>query len=108
MTQVALKRRKCYKCLNVALTVRVDILTTPEGPHVNTKTNAETAVEQPLSLSEIRERPTLTVAEAGRVLGLGRDAAYRAAKRGDLPVIHVGPRRVVVSGPRFLALLGAD
>lgn len=33
----------------------------------------------------------LSVPEAGRIyLGLGRDAAYQAAKRGELPVIRIG------------------
>jgi excisionase family DNA binding protein len=34
---------------------------------------------------------TLTVPEAGRrYFGLSRNAAYDAAKRGDLPVVRVG------------------
>jgi hypothetical protein len=34
---------------------------------------------------------TLSVPEAGKTyFGLGRNAAYAAAKRGDLPVIRVG------------------
>ncbi len=34
---------------------------------------------------------TITVPEAGRVyLGIGRDAAYEAAKRGEIPVIRIG------------------
>ncbi len=31
-----------------------------------------------------------TVPEAGRQLGLGRNASYEAAKRGDLPTIRIG------------------
>lgn len=48
----------------------------------------------------------VTVPEAGRLLGIGRDAAYRAAERGELPTIRVG-RRLVVPVPRLLALVGA-
>ena len=33
---------------------------------------------------------TMSVPEAGRVLGIGRDAAYAAARRGDLPVMRFG------------------
>lgn len=33
---------------------------------------------------------TVSVIEAGRMLGIGRDAAYQAAKRGDLPVLKIG------------------
>ena len=32
----------------------------------------------------------LTVPEAGRKLGLGRNAAYSAARRGQLPIIKIG------------------
>lgn len=41
------------------------------------------------------ERKTLTVEEAGRVLGLGRSAAYNAAKRGQLPTLRIGHRVLV-------------
>jgi excisionase family DNA binding protein len=42
------------------------------------------------------ERIVLTVPEAARVLGIGRDQAYRACRRGDLPTIRIG-RRILVS-----------
>jgi excisionase family DNA binding protein len=32
----------------------------------------------------------LTVPEAGAQLGLGRNASYEAAKRGDIPTIRLG------------------
>lgn len=35
-------------------------------------------------------RMVLTVPEAGQILGLGRNAAYEAAKRGDIPTIRIG------------------
>ena len=38
---------------------------------------------------------TMTVPEAGKVLGLGRSATYEAVRRGELPTIRVG-RRVLV------------
>jgi hypothetical protein len=42
---------------------------------------------------------TITVPEAGKLyFGLGRDGAYEAAKRGDIPVIRIG-RRLRVSVP---------
>jgi excisionase family DNA binding protein len=40
-------------------------------------------------------RLTLSVPEAGEKLGIGRNAAYEAAKRGDLPVVRFGKRLVV-------------
>jgi excisionase family DNA binding protein len=42
-----------------------------------------------------KEVLSLTVEEAGRRIGLGRGAAYGAARRGELPVIRLG-RRIVV------------
>ena len=40
-------------------------------------------------------RPTLTVEEAGEILGLSRWAAYEAANKGQLPVIRIGRRFIV-------------
>jgi excisionase family DNA binding protein len=36
------------------------------------------------------DRRVFTVPEAGARLGLGRNASYGAAKRGDIPVIRLG------------------
>ena len=36
------------------------------------------------------EPRTLSVPEAGKWLGLGRNAAYEAARRGDIPTIRIG------------------
>lgn len=36
------------------------------------------------------ESLVMTVPEAGRKLGLGRNAAYEAAKRGEIPTIKFG------------------
>jgi excisionase family DNA binding protein len=38
---------------------------------------------------------TITVEEAGRLLGLGRNSSYIAAKTGELPVIKIGRRLLV-------------
>ena len=40
-------------------------------------------------------RLTLTVPEAGEMAGLGRSAAYQAAKTGEMPVIRIGGRLLV-------------
>jgi excisionase family DNA binding protein len=50
------------------------------------------------------DRVTMSVPEAGRRLGLGKQAAYDAAHRGDIPVIRVG-RRLLVPIPAFDQML---
>jgi excisionase family DNA binding protein len=55
----------------------------------------------------MRERLTLTVPEAARLLGVSRGVAYEAARTGDLPVVKLG-RRLVVPRARLTALLGED
>jgi excisionase family DNA binding protein len=41
------------------------------------------------------QRKTYTVDEAGRLLGVGRNQAYEAAKRGEIPTIKIGKRLLV-------------
>ena len=50
------------------------------------------------------DRLTWTVPEAARLLGISKDCAYDAARRGDLPVRLIG-RRVVVPRTALLRLL---
>jgi excisionase family DNA binding protein len=55
------------------------------------------------------ERAVLTVPEAGQILGLGRNASYEAARRGDIPTIKLGkllrvPKRAL---DRMLEATGA-
>ncbi len=59
-----------------------------------------------------RERPTLSVEEAGAIVGLGRSSAYveasrylRTDGRHGLPVIAFG-RRLLVPTARLLDMLG--
>ena len=52
---------------------------------------------------------TISVPEAGRhYLGIGRDAAYEAARRGEIPVIKIGKlmRVPVVAIERMLEEAG--
>jgi excisionase family DNA binding protein len=59
-------------------------------------------------LTEPRTAPaTITVEEAGRLLGVSRSAAYRAAGRGELPTIRIG-RRLLVPTAKLKAMLGLD
>jgi excisionase family DNA binding protein len=36
------------------------------------------------------ERKTVTVDEAAQVLGVSRNSAYAAAKRGEIPTVKIG------------------
>jgi excisionase family DNA binding protein len=50
------------------------------------------------------ERATLTVEETAQVLGIGRNSAYEAVQRGEIPAIRIG-RRLVVPWAALEALL---
>jgi excisionase family DNA binding protein len=41
------------------------------------------------------ERRTMTVEEAGEVLGISRASAYQFAATGEIPTIRLGRRRLV-------------
>lgn len=43
-----------------------------------------------ISTHDLAGRYTLTVPEAGRLFGIGRDAAYAAVERDEIPSIRVG------------------
>lgn len=58
-----------------------------------------------ISTSTVGDPLTLTVEEAGRLLGVSRGAAYRAAACGQIPTIRVG-RRLLVPTARLHQLLG--
>lgn len=59
----------------------------------------------PSPVDHLASRTTLTVEETAQLLGLGRTAAYEAARRGDFPTRRLG-RRVVVPVPALRAWLG--
>jgi excisionase family DNA binding protein len=51
----------------------------------------------------------LTVTEAGHVLGLSRNSAYKAASRGDFPIVRLGKKILVPTAPlRKMLGLGAE
>jgi excisionase family DNA binding protein len=59
-----------------------------------------------VDLDKIVTRTTISVEEAASLLGIGRTAAYEAARRGQLPTRRLG-RRLVVPVPAFLDWLGS-
>jgi excisionase family DNA binding protein len=60
---------------------------------------------KPSLLDELATQATISIEQAARVLGLGRTAAYEAARRGEFPTRRLG-RRVVVPVPALLEWLG--
>ncbi len=48
-----------------------------------------------LSPEELLSKTTLTIEEMSLTLGIGRNSAYEAVKRGDIPSIRIG-RRILV------------
>jgi len=59
-----------------------------------------------LRIDQLAGRATLTIEQTARLLGLGRTAAYDAARRGELPTRRLG-RRLLVPVPALLSWLGA-
>lgn len=57
------------------------------------------------TIAEALTRPTISVVEAGNILGLGKNAAYDAAKSGDLPTLKIGGK-ILVPVAKLAALLG--
>jgi excisionase family DNA binding protein len=57
-----------------------------------------------LTAEDLESRITLTVEEVASLLGLGRTAAYEAARRGEIPTRRLG-RRVLIPVPAFQAWL---
>ena len=53
------------------------------------------------------ERLTLTVPEVARRLGIGKNQAYAAVARGDIPVVKFGRRMVVPAAALDRLLSGA-
>lgn len=53
-----------------------------------------------MTIEEALSKPTISVPDAGSLFfGLGRNAAYEAARRGDIETIKVGGRIVVPVAP---------
>ncbi|WP_279603590.1 helix-turn-helix domain-containing protein [Methylobacterium sp. E-041] len=53
----------------------------------------------------VLDEPTVDLLVAGRILGIGRSATYRARKAGEIPVVKVG-RQYRVPTERLREMLG--
>lgn len=58
-----------------------------------------------MSLPDPQETPTLSIPDAGKLLGLDRSSAYRAANAGYIPTIQLGQRRRCVPTAALLEML---
>jgi excisionase family DNA binding protein len=53
-------------------------------------------------------KKTQTIEEAARELGIGRNQAYAAARRGEIPTIRIGKRILVLREPLKRLLEGGS
>lgn len=56
-------------------------------------------------LAELRSSATISVPKAAKILGISRTYAYQMARNGRLPVIELGPDRIMVRSAGLLAML---
>jgi len=52
------------------------------------------------------DRQTYKIGEAAKLLGIGRNQAYEAAQRGEIPSIRIGGRVLVPREPLHRILRG--
>jgi excisionase family DNA binding protein len=55
----------------------------------------------------MEEQRTQTIAETAKELGIGRNQAYEAARRGEIPTIRIGKRILVLKEPLKRMLEGS-
>ena len=53
---------------------------------------------------ENSEKLTMTIPQAASLLGISRNAGYKAARRGELPTLVIG-RRILVPKAAFMRML---
>ncbi len=59
------------------------------------------------SMSENTQAKTYKIEEAAKLLGLGRNQTYEAARRGDIPCLKIG-KRLLVPKAALDRLLGGE
>jgi excisionase family DNA binding protein len=72
---------------------------------MSTRDISAEAADADFDVDAIARRATITVDEAAALLGIGRSAAYEAARRGQLPTRRLG-RRLFVPVPALFEWLG--
>lgn len=61
--------------------------------------------EDIMNVGHVEGPATLTVEQAGQLLGISRRAAYRGVEAGHIPFIRLG-RRILVPTAKLYAMLG--
>jgi excisionase family DNA binding protein len=59
------------------------------------------------AMGACNEAKTQTIEEAAKELGIGRNQAYAAAKRGEIPTLRIGKRILVLKEPLKRMLEGS-
>ena len=67
---------------------------------------AQQSTDRVLGLDDLRSRASITVEEAGQLLGLSRTSTYAAIRRDEIPHVRVGGR-IIVPTSALLRLLDA-
>ena len=62
------------------------------------------AKPDPLTIEEVRRRPTITVQEYAAFVGVGQDTVYEAAARDQIRVLRLG-KRILIPTAGLLAEL---
>lgn len=62
-----------------------------------------------LTLEDLKRsgRATISVEEAGQILGIGRGLAYSLAKNNEIPILRLVAHKLLVPVPTLLHMLGA-
>ncbi len=59
-------------------------------------------------LPNARVTPTLSIEEAGRLMGLSRTSAYEAVREGAIPTVRLGRAQMRVATAAVLEMLGFE
>jgi excisionase family DNA binding protein len=62
------------------------------------------AKPEPLTVADLRRRPTITVQEYAALVGVSKDTVYEAAARGELRVLRIGKRILLPTAPILVEL----
>ncbi len=62
------------------------------------------AKPEPLTVADLRHRPTITVQEYAALVGVSKDTVYEAAARGELRVLRIGKRILLPTAPILVEL----